>query len=63
LSLPSVEKTLGKNAFYRVLKIKHSAKKQFNECFLFDAWQKTSLSSVEKTLNKLFVVRQITGLQ
>jgi hypothetical protein len=38
-SLPSAtQKTLGKR--------KHSAKKLFAECFIFDTWQRVSLPSV-----------------
>jgi hypothetical protein len=39
LSLPSVEK-------------KHSAKKLFAECYIFDTRQQISLPSVKRTLNK-----------
>jgi hypothetical protein len=45
LSLPSVEK-------------KHSAKKLFTECYIFDTWQKSFLPSVKnKTLDKELLCR------
>jgi hypothetical protein len=61
--VPSVKKTLGKEAICRVSKIKHSTKSFFAECFLLTLGKELLCRVSNKTLNKELLRRVFSFIE